>query len=159
MTNPDDLPEARLLRSGLTLPTIGASPGNFLPFTRTGRLLYVSGQIPIGPDGPITGQVGSTVSESAARESARLAALRVVAVIRLALGSLDRVARIVKVNGYVNGVAGFGGQPAVIDGCSELLVEIFGERGRHARAAIGAAGLPFNVPVEVEVIVEAVDEW
>lgn len=158
MTNPDDLPEARLLRTGLTLPAIGPSPGSFLPFTRAGRLLYISGQVPIGPDGPITGQVGDTVTESAARECAQLVTLRIVAVIRMALGSLDRVERIVKVNGYVNAVAGFGRQPAVLDGCSELLVEIFGERGRHARAAVGVASLPFNVPVEIEAIVEAADE-
>lgn len=157
MTN-SDTPEARLLQAGLTLPAIGASPGNFLPYTRTGRLIYVSGQVPIGPDGPIAGQVGDTVSESEAREYARLATLRILAIIRQALGSLDRVARVVKVNGYVNAIPGFGGQPAILDGCSALLVEIFGERGRHARAAIGAAGLPFNVPVEIEAIIEAVDE-
>ncbi|MHB1329830.1 MAG: RidA family protein [Gemmatimonadales bacterium] len=158
MTNPDDLPEARLLRMGLTLPTIGPSPGSFLPFSRAGRLLYISGQVPIGPDGPIAGQVGDTVTESAAREHARLVALRIVAIIRVALGSLDRVERIVKINGYVNAVPGFARQPAVIDGCSELLVEIFGDRGRHARAAVGTAGLPFNVPVEIEAIVQTVDE-
>ena len=84
--------------------------------------------------------------------------MRILAVIRSALGSLDRVGRIIKVNGYVNAVPGFGRQPAVIDGCSELLVEIFGERGRHARAAIGAGGLPYNVPVEIEAIVEAAEE-
>jgi enamine deaminase RidA (YjgF/YER057c/UK114 family) len=158
VTNPDELAEARLHRAGLTLPALGLSAGNFVPFTRTGRLLYISGQVPIGPDGPITGQVGDTVTEAQAKDAARLTALRILAVIRLALGSLDRVTRVVKVNGYVNAVPGFGRQPAVIDGCSELLVEIFGERGRHARAAIGAGGLPFNVPVEIEAILEVADE-
>lgn len=158
MTNPDELAEARLTRAGLTLPALGPSAGNFVPFTRTGRLLYISGQVPIGPDGPITGQVGDTVTEAQAKDAARLTALRILAVIRLALGSLDKVTRVIKVNGYVNAVPGFGRQPAVIDGCSELLVEIFGERGRHARAAIGAGGLPFNVPVEIEAVIEAADE-
>lgn len=158
MTSTDQQPEARLTRAGLTLPALGPSAGNFVPFTRTGRVLYISGQVPIGPDGPITGQVGDTISEAEAREAARLTALRILAVIRLALGSLDQVTQVLKVNGYVNAVSGFGRQPAVIDGCSELLVEVFGDRGRHARAAIGAGGLPFNVPVEIEAVIEAADE-
>ena len=158
MTTSDELPEARLTRAGLTLPTLGPSAGNFVPFSRSGRLLYISGQVPYGPDGPIIGQVGDAISEAQAKDAARLTGLRILAVIRLALGSLDNVTRVLKVNGYVNAVPGFGRQPAVIDGCSELLVDVFGERGRHARAAIGAGGLPFNVPVEIEAIIETADE-
>src|SRR5262245_24534836 len=149
-------PEARLAELGLVLPSIGSSVGNFVPFTRSGRLVYISGQISVGPDGLISGRVGDTVTEEEARNGARLAGLRILAVTRLALGSLDRVARVLKVNGYVNGAAGFGAQPAVINGCSDLLVEVFGERGRHARAAVGAAGLPLNAAVEVEAVLEAV---
>jgi enamine deaminase RidA (YjgF/YER057c/UK114 family) len=158
MTAASTSAEARLVERGITLPTLAPSVGNFLPFTRSGPLVFVSGQIPIGPNGPITGQVGGAVSEAEAYAAARLAGLRVLAVARLALGSLDRVAQVVKVNGYVSHVPGFGAQPAVVNGCSDLMVEVFGESGRHARAAVGVAGLPLNVPVEVEAVLEARDD-
>ncbi len=151
-------PEARLSALGLTLPTVGKAAGNFVPFVRTGNLLFVSGQVAIGPDGPVVGRVGEAVSEADAKAAARLAGLGVLAVAKLALGSLDRVSRVVKLNGYVNAVPGFGAQPAVVNGCSDLMVEVFGERGRHARAAVGAGSLPFNVPVEIEAVLEVGSE-
>jgi len=151
-------PEARLGELGITLPTVGPSAGNYVPFVRSGNLLFISGQIPIGPSGPLTGRVGETVSESDAKAAARLAGLGILAVARQALGSLDRVSRVVKLTGFVNAVPGFAGQPGVINGCSDLMVEVFGERGRHARAAVGAGSLPLNVPVEVDAVLEVRDE-
>ena len=158
MTTHVPSPEARVAELGLTLPSIGQSAGNFVPFTRAGRLVFISGQVPIGPNGPITGRVGETITEAEARDAARIAGLRILAVARLALGSLDRIGQVVKVNGYVNAIPGFGGHPAVVNGCSDLLVEVLGERGRHARAATGASSLPLNVPVEIEAVLEALDD-
>lgn len=146
--------EARLVALGITLPAVGPSAGNYVPFVQSGNLLFISGQVPIGPSGPLTGRVGETVSEADAKAAARLAGLGILAVAKHALGTLDRVSRVVKLTGFVNAVPGFAGQPSVINGCSDLMVEVFGERGRHARAAVGAGSLPLNVSVEIDAVLE-----
>jgi len=148
-------PEARLKELGIRLPELGAPVANFLPFTRTGNLLFVSGQVPINENGQLLcGRVGAEFSVDEAAGIARDVAITVLAVIREAAGSLDNVTQVVKISGSVNAVAGFPQQPQVINGVSDLMVEVFGERGRHARAAVGAGSLPGNVPVEVEAIIE-----
>jgi len=147
--------EDRLRELGLQLPKAPAPVGTYLPAVRTGSLLFLAGHGPIRPDGTmLRGKVGRDLDIPAAREAARLVALALLATIRQELGSLDAVARIVKVLGMVNCAPGFNQTPAVIDGCSDLLVEVFGEPGRHARSAVGMAELPFDIPVEIELIAE-----
>ncbi len=146
----------RLEELGLTLPA-GAPPvGNYVGAVRTGSLLFVSGHGPVGPDGVwLRGKVGRDLDVPAARDAARLVGLNLLATIRQELGSLDHVVRIVKVLGMVNCAPGFTQTPAVIDGCSDLLVEVFGESaGRHAGSAVGMAELPFDIPVEIELVAE-----
>jgi enamine deaminase RidA (YjgF/YER057c/UK114 family) len=122
---------------------------------RSGNLLYVSGQGPMdGGKVLIKGKVGREVSEEQGIEAARIAAINALAVIRQALGGLDKVARVVKLNGYVNCVDGFERQHVVMNGASDLFVAVFGEKGRHARVAVGAHALPMGIPVELELIVE-----
>lgn len=148
-------PEARLRSMELDLPTIEPPVGSFVPCVMCGDLLFVSGQIPRDAEGNYpNGRVGSEFSLEEAQLWARNAGVSLLAVIRQMLGSLDAVKRVVKLTGYVNAEPGFEHQPAVINGCSDLLVEVFGERGEHARAAVGVASLPFNVPVEIDTIVE-----
>ena len=118
---------------------------------RTGNLLYLAGK---GPAGSVTGIVGKDITVEQAYGHARTTGLNLMAVMQDELGSLDRVKRIVKVLGMVNAVPGFTDQPKVINGCSDLFVEVFGERGKHARSAVGMGSLPNNIPVEIEVIVE-----
>jgi len=147
--------EQRIRALGLVLPEPAAPVANFVPFTRIGRLVFISGQVPTDGEGRlIAGQVGTDFNVEEATKIARQVGLTLISVIRKAAGELDRVTRIVKINGYVNAAPGFGQQPQVVNGVSDLLVEVFGDRGRHARAAVGAASLPGNVPVEVEAIVE-----
>jgi enamine deaminase RidA (YjgF/YER057c/UK114 family) len=130
--------------------------GNYVAAVRTGNLLFLAGHGPLRVDGTmVTGKVGADLDLAAARDAARLVALNLVATVRRELGSLDAVGRIVKVLGMVNCASGFSDTPAVIDGCSDVLVELFGEDvGCHARSAVGMAELPFNIPVEIEMIVE-----
>jgi enamine deaminase RidA (YjgF/YER057c/UK114 family) len=121
-------------------------------------LLFLSGSGPIRADGSVvTGKVGDTVSLDDAVEAARLAGLQLLAIMRRELGSLDRVRQVVKTLGMVNGAPGFNRTPAVIDGCSNLMVEVFGDAGRGARSAVGLAELPFDIAVEIEMIVEIDD--
>lgn len=148
--------ESRLLELGITLGA-GAPPvANYQVAVASGRLLFVSGHGPVRPDGTMVhGKVGDALSYEQAHDAARLVGMGLLATLRAELGSLDRVSRIVKVLGMVNCAPGFTRMPEVIDGCSDLLVEVFGiERGRHARSAIGVAELPFDIPVEVEMICE-----
>lgn len=145
--------EERLADLGIELPPVPAPAGNYVHAVRTGNLLYLSGK---GP-GNVTGKVGGGISVEDAYRDARETGLILVAVMRQELGSLDRVNRIVKVLGMVNAVPEFGQQPKVINGCSDLFVEVFGEKGRHARSAVGMGSLPGGIPVEIEVIVEVVD--
>ncbi len=147
-------PSARLAALGFTLPQVATPAGSYLPTARTGNLLFTAGQLPF-VDGrlPATGKVGAEVSPEDAKEYARLAGLNVLAAIDSAVG-LDAVERVVKIVGFVASAEGFTGQPGVINGVSDLMAEVFGEAGRHARSAVGVAELPLGSPVEVEAIVQ-----
>ena len=151
-------PEERLEQLGLTLPKTPPAVGNYLPAVRQGDLLFVSGHGPY-QDGHYIylGKVDSAVPVETAQKAARLTMLNALGSVRAALGSLDRVAQVVKVLGMVNSDPGFGMQPKVIDGASDFLVEIFGEAGRHARSAVGLGALPMGICVEIEMIVAVRD--
>ncbi|HEU5077934.1 MAG TPA: RidA family protein [Opitutaceae bacterium] len=148
-------PEAKLAELGLKLPDVAAAAGNYVPTVRTGNLLFCAGTISVR-DGQIThaGPVGREQTVQTGYESARICTLNTLANIKAAVGSLENVARVVMVNGFVNGVSGFSDSPAVINGASDLLVAIFGEAGKHARAAVAVAGLPRNSTVEVQLVIE-----
>ncbi len=150
-----DGPEARLARLGLVLPAPSAPVAAYVPTKRVGNLLYVSGQIPFR-DGKLlaTSPVPSVVSLETARECAQQCVLNGLAAVRAAVGSLDNVVQVVRVGVFVASDAGFTDQPKVANGASELLVEVFGEAGRHARAAVGVNVLPLGATVEVELLVE-----
>ena len=142
--------DERLDELGIVLPPVPAPAGSYVHAVRTGNLLYLAGK---GP-GEVTGKVGGGISVEEAYRHARETGLVLIAVMRQELGSLDRVNRIVKVLGMVNAVPEFGQQPQVVNGCSDLFVEVFGEKGRHARSAVGMGSLPGGIPVEIEAIVE-----
>jgi enamine deaminase RidA (YjgF/YER057c/UK114 family) len=145
----------RLLQLGVTLPPLPAAMANYVPFTLAGNLLYVSGQGPKTKDGDwVRGQVGKDLTVQQAYEAARLTGIQILAVVNGALGSLSRVKRILKVNGFVSSGPEFRDHPAVINGCSDLFVELLGDVGRHARAAIGVSSLPQGIAVEIEAILE-----
>jgi len=147
--------ETRLKELGLALPPVPRPVGTYVPYVRTGNLLFVGGKVPYGPDGGvIVGKVGAQISVDEGYQHARLVGLTLVAAMKEALGDLDRVTRIVKVFGMVNAVPDFTDHGTIINGCSDLLVEIFGERGAHARAAVGMGSLPRQVPIEIETVVE-----
>ena len=147
--------DQRLLTLGLTLPSSVAPIANYVPAVITGNLLYISGQGAMGEDGQwLTGRVPDAVSSEEAYRRARLTGLRILAVVKQTLGTLDQVQRIVKIVGFVNCAPEYGNQPAIINGCSDLMVEVFGDRGRHARSALGVTGLPANLSVEIEAVVE-----
>jgi enamine deaminase RidA (YjgF/YER057c/UK114 family) len=147
-------PRERLAELGLDLPSVVTPAGAYVPAVRTGDLVYTAGQIPMADGEPAaTGKVGGGVSPDAAKGLARLCALNALAAVDALVG-LDNVVRVVKVVGFVASAEGFTGQPGVVNGASELLGEIFGEAGKHARSAVGVAELPLGVPVEVELIVE-----
>ena len=148
--------EARLAELGIELPAAGEPVANYRMAVRTGNLLFVSGHGPAHRDGAkVRGKVGVDLDLPEAREAARLVGVNLLATIRREVGSLDAVRRVVKVLGMVNCAPGFGQTPAVIDGCSDLLVDVFGpEAGSHARSAVGMAELPYGLAVEIEMIVE-----
>ena len=147
--------EAKIAELGLELPAAPAPAGNYVPTVRTGNLLYVSGSLAL-KDGEIThpGQVGNEQTVESAYEGARIAALNAMAAIKGEMGSLDAVKRIVMVNGFVNAVPDFGESPRVLNGASDLFVAVFGEKGKHARAAVAVAGLPRHSAVEIQIVVE-----
>jgi enamine deaminase RidA (YjgF/YER057c/UK114 family) len=150
-----DTPESRLKALGIELPPAQKAVANYVPAVRTGNLVYLAGQGPLSDGKPtITGKVGADVSEEDAYKAARTSILNSLAALRAEIGSLDKVKRIVKLTGWVNSAPGFIRQPFVINGASDLLVQIFGDAGRHARTAVSANELPFNIPVEIEMIVE-----
>ena len=151
-------PTERLAALGLTLPPVAAPVAAYVPAMRTGMYVYTSGQLPT-VDGklPAVGKVGDEVSAQDAAGMARTCALNALAAAASAVGGLEAIRRIVKVTGFVASAAGFGGQAQVINGASELLIEVFGEDGKHSRSAIGVAELPLNAPVEVELIAEVRD--
>ncbi|KEI43677.1 RidA family protein [Saccharopolyspora rectivirgula] len=144
----------RLSELGIALPEVAAPVAAYVPALRTGSHVYTSGQLPL-VDGKlqVTGKVGDQVTPEQAKEQARICGLNALAAVDSVVG-LDSVARIVKVVGFVASAEGFTGQPAVINGVSELLAEVFGDAGEHARSAVGVAELPLGAPVEVEMIVE-----
>ena len=150
--------EAQVTALGLVLPTPPKPVATYIPVVRTGNLLFLSGMIPLR-DGTLmmAGKLGKDISVEQGYEAARICLLNAVAVIRQHLGTLDRVKQVVKLVGYVASAEGFVQQPAVINGASDLLVKIFGDAGRHARVAVGAAALPLNAPVEIELIVQVSD--
>lgn len=151
-------PEERLADLGIELPAPDGSPRLYVPAVRTGSLLFLAGHGPVGPDGKVVvGRVGADLDVAEARDAARLTGIQLLAAIRHEVGSLDRVRRVVKLLGMVNGAPGFTDTPAVIDGCSQLLLDVFGEGGRHARSAVGMAELPFGMCVEIEAVVEIAD--
>jgi enamine deaminase RidA (YjgF/YER057c/UK114 family) len=148
-------PEERLASLGLDVPAVPAPVASYLPAVRSGDLVYTSGQLPM-VDGTLaaTGKVGAAISADEAKGLARIAALNAIAAVRAEVGELAAVRRVVKVVGYVASAPGFTGQPGVLNGASELLGDVFGDAGRHARSAVGVAELPLDAPVEVELIVE-----
>ncbi|RMB04480.1 RidA family protein [Eilatimonas milleporae] len=146
----------RLTQMGLEIPMPVAPVANYVPFVQSGNLISISGQIPMGADGlDYQGKVGDDVSVEEARAAARLCALNIIAQLNAATGgNLERVNRIVKLGGFVNCVDGFTEQPQVINAASDLMVDIFGENGRHSRSAVGVNALPLGVPVEIDALVE-----
>lgn len=153
MTN---LTNARLAELGIVLPEIVVPQANYVPWVQTGNLIFTAGQIPL-KDGVIAyaGQLGADVSVETGYDSAKLCAINVLSVLKTALaGDLDRVARIVKVVGFINAAPGFADHSKVVNGASDLFVAVFGEAGKHARSSVGMSSLPFGAATEVEVVVE-----
>jgi enamine deaminase RidA (YjgF/YER057c/UK114 family) len=150
--------ETRLKEKGIVLSPPTSPVANYLNAVRIGNLLYLSGRGPSKPDGTfITGKLGKDLTIEQGYEAARLTAINCLSVIKTELGSLNKVKRVVKVLGMVNCTDDFKDQPKVINGYSDLMVEIFGDKGKHARSAVGMAALPFGMAVEVEIILEVMD--
>ena len=148
-------PEARLPALGIELPAAQAPVANYVNAVRSGNLLFLSGKGPNRPEGGyVTGKVGTDLSIEQGYAAARLTGISQLAALKAELGNLNRVKRIVKVLGMVNASPDFGDHPKVINGFSDLMVEVFGDRGKHARSAVGMGSLPDNIAVEIEVIVE-----
>ncbi len=146
--------EARLAELGITLPEPPAAIATYVGFVRTGNLVHVSGQVSTDASGGIKGTVGVDVDLETAQQAARLCAINIMAQLKAAVGDLDNVVRIVKLGGFVQAGPDFYDVPKVINGCSDMMVEVFGDAGRHARAAVGVYKLPVNFAVEVDAIVE-----
>ncbi len=148
--------DARLAELCITLPEAAAPVANYVACVKTGNLVFISGQVPIeGGEFKYVGEVGGDVSVEDAQKAARLCGLNIIAQLKAACGGdLDRVRRCVKLGGFVNGAPDFAAHPQVVNGCSDLMVEVFGDAGRHARFAVGAGSLPFNVAVEVDAVFE-----
>lgn len=144
---------ARLLELGITLPPVLPPAGSYVGCVVHGGLVHVGGHGPVDGAEVVRGKVGSDLDLAAARRAARMTGLSILATLQAELGDLDRIERVVKVLGMVNVAPGFDQMPAVIDGCSDLFLEVFGDRGRHTRSAVGLAELPFGIAVEIECIV------
>jgi len=150
-------PEQKLKELGLVLPVYAGPAANYVPFKRHGDVIYLSGQGPRRPDGSyITGKVGAGVSLEEAYGHARLVALGLLGVAKMAAGDLGKI-EVLKVLGMVNAAPDFGSHPKVINGCSDLLVEVLGERGRHARSAVGVGSLPNQMTVEIEAVMRILE--
>jgi enamine deaminase RidA (YjgF/YER057c/UK114 family) len=149
-----DTIQAHIEALGHTLPEVPVPVAAYVNCVRSGNLLFLSGGLPIDGDRKIIGQVPRDVSIEEAQEGARIIILNRLAVVKQEIGSLDKVKQIVALNGFVNSAADFYGHPQVINGASELLIEIFGDKGKHSRTALGAAALPLNVAVEINLVVE-----
>jgi enamine deaminase RidA (YjgF/YER057c/UK114 family) len=147
--------DARLAELGITLPDAPMPDANYVPFVRTGNLVFISGQVSQNADGFITGQVGRDLDVAEGQAAARTCALSLIAQLRAACdGDLDRVVRTVKLTGFVNASPDFTKHPQVINGASDLFAEVFGDKGRHARAAVGTVSLPLGAAVEIEGVFE-----
>ena len=143
--------DARLSELGLTLPDAPAPAANYVPFVKSGDLVFVSGQISQGPDGLILGKLGADMDVAAGAEAAKTCALGLLAQAKAACGGdLSKLKRVVKLTGFVNSTLDFTDQPKVVNGASDLLVEVLGDAGRHSRSAVSAASLPMGVAVEIE---------
>ncbi len=150
--------EQRLAELGIVLPSPAAPVANYVPFVRTGQLVVISGQLCLGQDGTIAdrhkGKLGAEVSPEAGQEAARLCAINVLAQLRAAVGDLDQVVRCVRLGGFINAEPTFAALAPVMNGASDLMVAVFGDKGRHARSTIGVAELPLDAAVEVEAMFE-----
>ena len=148
--------EQKLASLGIALPTPAAPIANYVGFVRSGSLLVVSGQICLGPSGTLVakGKLGETVTVEQGESAARACAINLLAQIKGALGDLDKVSRVVRLGGFINSAPGFADGPKVMNGASDLMVEVFGDKGRHARSTVGVAALPADAAVEVEGLVE-----
>lgn len=146
---------ARLAELGIDLPTPAVPAANYVPFVKSGNLLFVSGQIPMGAKGiEFVGKLGADTDVETGRAAARLCAINLIAQVKAATGDLEKLVRVVKLTGFVNSTLEFGDHPKVVNGASDLMVDVFGDKGRHSRSAVGVAALPFGVAVEVEGIFE-----
>ena len=150
--------EEKLNRMGMELPPAAKPVGAYVPYLRTGNLIFTSGQLPL-KEGKLIyeGKVGADLTLEQGYEAARVTALNALAQIKAAVGDLEKIAQIVRLEGFVNSAPGFTGQPKVLNGASEFLIEVFGERGRHTRYAVGTSELPLNAPVELALTVEIKD--
>jgi len=146
--------DAKLASLGIVVPAANAPAANYVPTVISGNLLWISGQISMVDGKFLTGKLGGEVDIETGRAAARQCGINLIAQIKAALGDLDRVKRVVKLVGFVNSTPDFTDQPKVVNGCSDLFVDVFGDAGRHARSAVGVAQLPFNVSVEVEAVIE-----
>ena len=148
-------PEEKLQELGITLPAVPAAIANYVPAVRSGNMVFLAGQIAKGSDGKfVTGKVGRDLTVEQAADVARTCAIQLIAVLKAEVGDLSKVKRIVRVGGFVNCTDEFTAQPTVVNGASDLLVAVFGDAGRHARAAVGVNSLPAGAPVEVELVAE-----
>jgi enamine deaminase RidA (YjgF/YER057c/UK114 family) len=148
--------ENKLAERGIALPDAPAPSANYVPYVRSGNLVTVSGQICYAVDGKLVakGRLGETVSLEDGQKAARACALNVLAQVKAAVGDLDKVKRVVRLGGFINSAPGYGDGPKVMNGASDLMVEVFGDKGRHARSTIGVAALPADAAVEVEGLFE-----
>jgi enamine deaminase RidA (YjgF/YER057c/UK114 family) len=144
----------RLNEAGIVLPEPRAPVANYVPFVITGRLLFISGQVSARPDGLVTGRLGETLTLEQGQDAARICGVNLLAQMQAALGDLERVARVVKLGGFVNAAPDFIDIPKVINGCSDVMVLAFGDKGRHARSAVACPVLPMGAAVEVDAVVE-----
>ncbi|MEM9716282.1 MAG: RidA family protein [Pseudomonadota bacterium] len=147
--------DAKLAELGITLPDAPAPAANYVPFVQSGNLVYISGQISMGPDGLIKGKLGADTSVEDGQAAARACGINLISQLKAACGGdLSRLVRVVRLGGFVNCTDDFTDQPAVVNGASDLMVAVFGDAGRHARAAVGSSSLPLGVAVEVDGIFE-----
>lgn len=147
--------EKKLAELGIVLPSPPAPAANYVPYTIAGKILTISGQITMGPDGlEYVGKLGDSINVETGQSAARLCAINILAQAKAALGNLDNIKQVMKIQGFVNATPDFTDHPAVVNGASDLLAEVLGDAGKHARAAVGMSSLPFNVAVEVDATIE-----
>jgi enamine deaminase RidA (YjgF/YER057c/UK114 family) len=148
--------EKKLAEVGITLPTPAAPIANYLPFVRTGNTVVISGQLCFGSDGKLVakGQLGAAVSIEDGQKAARACVVNLLSQLKGAIGDLDKVVRVIRLGGFINSAAGFADGPKVMNGASDLIVEVFGDKGRHARTTVGVSALPLDAAIEVEGLFE-----